>query len=374
MQIGLGFSMLEHLPSRPTTAAMATRKRKTLPKDFDQLLESASLAELIAVFDTCQLDATGGYSKRTALGFYNCPDALVRWLVAQGADIDARDEHLGTALHCRSSSWMGGVDLLLDLGADIEARDRRGNTPLHAAIQSHKAESVAALVRRGADTRAPGRNGESIMHLALATTANGDIVEMAQIARILLDAGVPIDDEDRAEVRRIGLAFEFHRAGFNPESVPATDAALATLYRLFDVPPVPARLVHDGKSAITVTATDWPAQHQQLWELLVPSAGAAKTVQGEVIRLTGRLANEINGNGAANWCADFKKMLGALVGHLGSPMPLPEHSVAEAERLATALKGGDDPGGYCDRLCELAVEWVIANPQPVALGKPAYRR
>lgn len=170
---------------------MATRKRKTLPKDFDQLLESASLAELIAVFDTCQLDATGGYSKRTALGFYNCPDALVRWLVAQGADIDARDEYLGTALHCRSSSWMGGVDLLLDLGADIEARDRRGNTPLHAAIQSHKAESVAALVRRGADTRAPGRNGESIMHLALATTSNGDIVEMAQIARILLDAGVP---------------------------------------------------------------------------------------------------------------------------------------------------------------------------------------
>ena len=30
---------------------MAKRKRKTLPKDFGQLLEQASLDELVAVFD-----------------------------------------------------------------------------------------------------------------------------------------------------------------------------------------------------------------------------------------------------------------------------------------------------------------------------------
>lgn len=98
------------------TASMSKRKRKTLPKDFDQLLEHAPFAELVAVFDVCELEATGGYSKSTALGFYNCPDDLARWLVEQGADVDARDQYQRTALHHRSSRWKGGVDLLLDLG------------------------------------------------------------------------------------------------------------------------------------------------------------------------------------------------------------------------------------------------------------------
>ena len=118
---------------RMVNAAMGKRKRKTLPKDFGQLLDQASFAELVAVFDACELEATGGYSKSTALGFYNCPDELVRWLVEQGADINARDTYQRTPLHHRSSSWIGGIDLLLDLGADIEAQDYQGYTPLHAA-------------------------------------------------------------------------------------------------------------------------------------------------------------------------------------------------------------------------------------------------
>lgn len=353
---------------------MAKRKRTTLPKDFDEQLEHASLGELMAVFDTCQLEATGGYGKRTALGFYNCPDELVRWLVAQGADIDARDRYQRTALHHRSSSWKGGVDLLLDLGADLEAKDYLGDTPLQAALRTHKPASVAALISRGADTQVTTRNGDSALYLALAETSNADIEQTAQVVQILLDAGVSIDEEVRAQVRRIGETFEFNRAGFDPESLPATDAALTNLYRLFDVPPVPARLTHDGEAPISVPITDWPAQHQHLWALLVPSSGTAQTVQGEVVRITGRLSDEIHRNGGANWCADFRKMLAALLGHLGSAVPLAEDELAEAARLAAALKGGDDPDGHTDRLCELAVRWVIANPQPMALGKPTYRR
>lgn len=52
-------------------------KRKTLPKDFDQMLKSASLDELKAVFGKCLIDARGGYAKRTAIGFPECPDALI---------------------------------------------------------------------------------------------------------------------------------------------------------------------------------------------------------------------------------------------------------------------------------------------------------
>ncbi|RON68806.1 ankyrin repeat domain-containing protein [Pseudomonas fluorescens] len=353
---------------------MSKRKRKTLPKDFDRLVEHAPLAELIAVFDVCELEATGGYGKSTALGFYNCPDDLVRWLVAQGADIESRDQYQRTALHHRSSSWIGGVDLLLNLGADIEAQDYQGNTPLHAAVKSHKADALAALIRRGANTKAKNWQGYSLLHLALITTSNADIESTAKITQILLEAGSQIEDAMRSEVRRIGHEFEFHRAGFNPDYLAATDAALATLYRLFNVTPVAARNTIDGHAAIIVTATDWSAQHHQLWELLVPSSGAATTVQGEAIRISGRISIEIDHNGSANWDADFKKMLNALVGHLSSAAPLSNLELAEARTLAVALKNGTDPAKHSDRLCELAVRWVLANPQPIPLNTPSYSR
>ncbi|WP_246475220.1 ankyrin repeat domain-containing protein [Pseudomonas folii] len=367
--------MMKNLFIRMMTSSMGKRKRKTLPKDFDQLLKDAPLAELIAVFDVCELEATGGYSKSTALGFYNCPDDLVRWLVEQGANVDARDVYQQTALHHRSSSRTGGVDLLLDLGADIEAQDSKGHTPLQVAVESHKADSIAALIRRGANTEVrTRRQGYSLLHLALLTTSNGDIRATAKIAEILLEAGSQVEDAMRSEVERIGRQFEFHRADFNPDYLAATDAALATLYRLFNVTPVAARNIHDGQAAIVVTADDWPARHQQLWEMLVPSSGAATTVQGEAIRISGRISIEINDNGSANWDADFKKMLDALVGHLGSAVPLSGLELAEARTLAAALKNGNDPAGHTDRLCELAVCWVIANPQPVLLNTPSYGR
>ncbi|QCY13352.1 hypothetical protein [Pseudomonas sp. MPC6] len=50
-----------------------------------------------------------------------------------------------------------------------------------------------------------------------------------------------------------------------------------------------------------------------------------------------------NDNGSANWDADFKKMLNALVGHLGSAVPLSDLELAEARTLAAALKNGTDP-------------------------------
>jgi hypothetical protein len=104
----------------------------------------------------------------------------------------------------------------------------------------------------------------------------------------------------KAFVQRIGENFEFHRAGFNPESVEATSAALDRLYALFGVPPVPRRMMHDGRSPIVAKSARWQDQQQELWALLVPSNGPAATVQGEVIRIAGRVADEIDRNGGAN--------------------------------------------------------------------------
>lgn len=353
---------------------MARKKRKTLPKNFSEMLESASLDELIAVFDLCDLDATGGYSKQTALGFYNCPDALAEWLVAQGADVNAVDTYRRTPLHHRSASWKGGVDRLLSLGAYIEARDYRGYTPLHAAADSHKSESIRALLRNGADPNAKTDGGFTPLSLALATARNIDIPETAKLAEMLLASEVPVTEAMRSDVERIGREFEFHRDDFNPEALAETDAGLKALYRLFETRPVPQRTTHDGVSPILVDAVGWRDQHRALWTLLVPSSGAAATAQGEAIRITGRLSQEILDNGGANWNADFRAMLDALVAHLASASPLPNDAIAEARRIASDLRSGNGDAEPLQRLAELAVQWVLVNPQPIPLATPKYAR
>lgn len=88
---------------------MAKAKRKTLPTDFELLLERGTMAELKAVFDVCELNARGGYSKETALAFDKCPDDLARWLAAQGADLSATDTWGNTPLHSRARSRRSSI-------------------------------------------------------------------------------------------------------------------------------------------------------------------------------------------------------------------------------------------------------------------------
>ncbi|WP_253806508.1 ankyrin repeat domain-containing protein [Paenibacillus polymyxa] len=91
------------------------KKKKNLPKNFDELINVGDISALKEVFTRCELDARGGSSKSTALCFYQVPNELVRWLVEQGADINARDNYRKTPLHKHAMSWCGNTELLLDL-------------------------------------------------------------------------------------------------------------------------------------------------------------------------------------------------------------------------------------------------------------------
>ncbi len=74
--------------------------------------------------------------------------------------------------------------------------------------------------------------------------------------------------------------------------------------------------VHDGVSPIIITETEETAQFNQLWSYLVPSSGRAKTAQGEIIRIAGRVQHEFLDNGGMNWDDDFRKMLRAFPKYL----------------------------------------------------------
>jgi hypothetical protein len=349
------------------------KKKLTLPKNFNELIEAGDLSVLKEVFEKCDYDARGGYSKGTALSFYKIPDELVRWLVEQGADRNAQDNYKRTPLHSQATSWCGNPRLLLELGADKEALDYQNETPLHAAAGSFKAKAVQALLDHGANIHAANKMNMTPLAKALAVCRNADITEVARIARILLEAGTQITPEMKESVKRIGTDFEFHKDKFNKDSVEETAEALLELYKQFDVAPVPKRVVHDGTSLITVAAAGWPVQHEELWKLLVPGSGHAATVQGEVIRITGRISHEILGNGGGNWDREYRKMTDALIGHLGTGTALTAAELQEAAAIAKSLPHNTDDEGPA-RLCELAVQWVIANPGPVPLNKPNYKR
>lgn len=347
------------------------KKRKLLPKDFEALLEAGDLDALKSVFDTCELDARGGVFKQSALAFAECPEALAHWLVEQGADIQAGDSDGDTPLHARARHWKGRVETLLDLGADIQAGEGARGTPLHMAAGAYNARNVRTLIERGARVDALNAGRQTPLDYALRRCSNVQIEDMAEIAELLLAAGATRPAEAVESVTRIGTNFEFHRANYNPDSVDAASEALDRLYTLFDVPPVPRRAMHDGKSPIVATAARWQDRHEQLWELLVPSSGAAGTVQGEVIRISGRIGRELDGNGGINWDAQFRAMADAWLVHVGSGTPLPGPALAEAREIVGQVKRRS---GDTRRMAELSVEWVDGNPTPMALPKPAYNR
>lgn len=348
------------------------RKRKTLPKNFKEMLSGGDIGKLKAVFDSREIDARGGYTKQTALAFDECPDELSRWLVAQGADLSAEDDYGETPLHARAGGHHGNVAILLALGADVRHGEGgvRG-TPLHMAAGAGIAENVRLLLAAGAPVEAVDANGHTPLEHALFRCHNALIDRVADVAALLLDAGARITPKCRELVAGIGADFEFHRSGFHPEAVDAVSAALDRLYSMFGAAPVPRRAMHDGKSPIVATASRWEDRFEDLWALLVPSGGAAQTVQGEIIRIAGKIRRELEGNGGVNWDAQFNRMADAWLAYVGAGVPLGANEMREAAGIVSDVKRRR---GDTERLCELAVSWVALNPDPVPLPPPAYDR
>ncbi|MEL1244819.1 ankyrin repeat domain-containing protein [Flavobacterium sp. DGU11] len=356
------------------------KKRKTLPTDFSDILKRGDMEEIIGVFDKCEIDARGGYGKQTALAFTECPHELAKWLVEKGLDIEAVNQYDYTPLQHRSEYNIANIKSLLELGADISINNKNG-TPLHCAAKNHAVENVRILLEHGAKADAltsypfsygSDESDSSPLEFTLFFCRNIDIVNTVEIAKILLNAGAAKTEKMKGLVTKIGTEFEFHRPRFNADHVQEFSDALDELYSLFEVTPVPRRVLHDGKSPITVKAETWQKQHNELWELLVPSSGPAQTMQGEVTRISGRILDELEGNGGINWDDDYKVMADAFLGFVQQGKPLSAEDISELSRIVSEVKRKTDKNTR--RLAELGVKWVLANPTPVTLPAVKYDR
>lgn len=352
------------------------RLRKTLPKNFEELLNQGDIDELKAVLEKCELYAYSGYSKKTALFFPNIPDELVRYLVQEkGMKINHEDKYGTTALYEQAEYGSKNLELFIELGANINAVTKTSKqTPLHAASYRHHADAVKTLIAHGAKINARNWQGDNPLEEMLRSCANINIEEAAEIAEIFLNHGMKISNKMKEQVQRIGKNFEFYKADFNPDYLEATEQGLNKLYQLFSVPPVPPLKRHDGSSKITVINGTWSKQHSALWELLVPGRGQADTVQGEVIRISGKVAYEVMDNGGINWDSEYRKMLKYLLDCFAEGNPLTEEELKEARYIGKLISHSGEADDEPERLMELAVKWVSQNTEPIQLGEVEYKR
>ena len=352
------------------------KKRVTLPKEFKDLMDEGNIEALKAVYDRCELTAHDGrFSLCTPLHMGGVPDELVIWLVEQGLDINIPDYYGATPLYRQAILGRDTVKLLCELGADIEKPNTYGDTPLHMAAEFFHPKTVKFLIDKGANVNAKNDMGRTPLASVLMVCRGIYIAQTAEIATMLLDAGAKKTPAMKEKVENIGKDFEFHREGINPDYLEAADQGLEKLYALFDVKPVAKRITHDGSAPILVKEGIWEEQYEELWSFLIPSSGAAKTVQGEVIRIPGRVRDELDRNGGVNWDRDYRKMLQALPQYLSLGSSLSEQELAETKELIAQVHGKDfDDEPRLDRLCQLAIAWIKQNPNPIDLKEPSYNR
>lgn len=314
---------------------------------------------------------------------------IAQWLLDHGADVNHvggyADRETPLTAHHRDPDMLS---LLLAHGAHLDPpTPRTGHSALELAARWGRPEPVRVLLEAGAD---PDATGHYSGHLPLDLFVFGiqgrlghDVLATARLLIAASARKVPSADA-AAHLRSTARRLATHLAqnpsepsggrGVSREELTAQAEVLDELMALLGIaPPPPVRVLAPGEP-ITVTATTWQEQEKELWHQLVPTSGAAESVQGEVIRIAGRVGHEVLDNGGGNWDQDFRRMLAAFDLHVRTGTALPEETLRDCEEAVYRLKDGAVDAGAVEVLDRAAVAWVLANPVRVPLPAPGYRR
>ena len=357
---------------------MAAKKRKTLPKELGELLNSGDLEALKKQFSRCEPNAVTGKYGSNVFSLVPLPREFAFWAKEQGADVNFLDHYGKTPLFNQASFYNGNAALLIELGADVNARSHDNTTPLHLAATYGRAEAVKVLLAAGArvDARQSGLFGRQYTPLEMAAQQHRiPFEQLAGVCGLLLEAGAELTNTAREGIRHAAEQFQRNKRGMaDPGWVQSQTEGLEKLYQIFGVPPAEEVPFHDGVSPIHITETGFTAQYNKIWDYLIPPAGRAATAQGEAVRIAGRVRDELLGNGGANWDGDYRKMLAVFPEYLRLGNPLPEQDQADAARIARRLAAAPVDDKLTRALCEYAVKWVLQNPQVLPPLEADYNR
>ena len=358
------------------------RLRKTLPADIEQVIASGDVEAVARAVARCEIGAyLRGSAYEPRLMHFPASEEITDFLLARGEDVNSRDRYQRTPIHARvQSRCLDQIPLLIARGGDINARDTSDQTALFGVVERFPVADVSQMIAWGADplvvadSRVYGK--ATLVENVVAWHNFLDTPRALAVIRLLLSVGAPVGERVPTALRsmdRMRCTFITHGLPdhLSQSRVDEASAALSELCALFGVeqqeaqraPVVGERLELD----LSVPAL---RQYGELWDLLVPDSGQCRTLQGEVIRIAGRVGHEVYDNGGINWDRSFGKLLDQYLRVVASGVSLPPDSLSRAEAAVASLKSRSMSHQAVDDITELAVAWVHLNPVLVELDLP----
>ena len=98
----------------------------------------------------------------------------VKQFLADGADVNAKDEDGDTPLHhAENEDHKEIAELLIAKGADVNTKDEKGMTPLHDAVEEGYKEIVELLMANGANINSLNEDKKTPLDLLSSNELKG---------------------------------------------------------------------------------------------------------------------------------------------------------------------------------------------------------
>lgn len=350
-----------------------------LPRDFHELVEAGDLETLKEVFNICDINASEIISQKPALSYTHISNAFAKWLIQNGADVNAVNNEQQNPLHLQTMQIRTDLDVLKTLiehGANVNALDRHGNTPLHYAFHPNRAK---LLLTQGANPLIENKYGELPLETIFSRYAGfPNIIELTEVSEILLNEGNIITEKMKIESDKICSDAGKYQGFYQNKNIDLSTIheSIAKLKQLFDVVPVADKYRFENlPEVIQLNSSNFDAQFDELWALLVPKNGQASSIQGEIIRISGRIGYEILSNGRLNWDKDYQKMLDFFNKTIKTGVALEKQDIERVKLLSKNISTLHNiEQKEIDELCQFGIDWILRNPKPTLLSNVKYKR
>jgi hypothetical protein len=112
-------------------------------------------------------------------------------------------------------------------------------------------------------------------------------------------------------------------------------------------------------------------EHGRLWDAYVPASGPAESLQGELIRICGKLIDQAYRNGNVNWDKDHETMWRFVAERITADSTFDDHEKSTIREVVEEIirdeacpdVSGDGITYY--RVNEKVVDWCMVHPAPI---------